>query len=238
MRRPSPIVSSSSATTKVSTIPQAYRVSQYHRDRRSLSLTPTTTESLHTTATAGVSHSRQFPTESLNTTATAKVSTIAHPYGVSQYNRDRKSLPLSPIPYGVSQYHRDRKSPHYRQSLRSLPIPPRPQESPPSPKPTESPNTTATARVPTIAKSLRSLPTSSATAKVYTIPQAYGVPTYHRDRRSLSLTPTLRSLRHHPRQSRGCAVVSLAHVYKPLVGLYTCARASIEKGLTTWNTMQ
>lgn len=33
----------------------------------------------------------------------------------------------------------------------------------------------------------------------------------------------------HPRQSRGWAVVSLTHVYKPLVGLYSFGRASIEK---------
>ena len=64
----------------------------------------------------------------------------------------------------------------------------------------------------------KSLPIITATARVpHSRPKTSESTHHHRD---------LKSPTHHPPQSRGCAVVSLTHVYKPLVGLYSCGRAT------------
>lgn len=115
-----------------------------------------------------------------------------------------------------------------------------PKVSQPSPQPPKS---------PTFAQSLRSLHTFSLTSKVPLRAQV------HRESPMLSRTrikshARIMSVRdcaktkakspplspkafgvpaHHPRQIRGCAVVSLTHVYKPLVGLYSCGRANRKK---------
>ena len=124
-----------------------------------------------------------------------------------------------------------------------------PKVSQSSPRPQES---------PTLAQSLRSLHTFSLTSKVPLRAQVHreslmlsrtriksharimSVRDFAKTKakspplspKALGVsTPSPRPQEHHsrPRQIRGCAVVSLTHVYKPLIGLYACGRANRKK---------
>ena len=88
----------------------------------------------------------------------------------------------------------------------------------------------------------KSLPIITTTARVpHSRPKPSESPHHHRDRKSPHSRPKpsesthhhrdRKSTTHHPRQIRGCAVLSLTHAYKPLVGLYACRRANRKKAL-------
>ena len=148
---------------------------------------------------------KKMPQKSLTFSLTSKVPlrTQAH----------CESLMLTRAQY-VPHAHNARAGLREDQSQESPPSPKAFGVSQPSPRPQES---------PTLAQSLRSLHTITATARVpHSRPKPSESPHHHRDRKS----PHSR-----PRKIRGCAVMSLTHVYKPLVGLYACGRANRKKAL-------